>query len=54
MVELIQTSSDFEDDAVTQETFLSSVKSWYPQGVHIGVERFYMNETLFIICFELI
>lgn len=44
MVELIQTSSDFEDDAVTQETFLSSVKSWYPQGVHIGVERFYMNE----------
>lgn len=42
MVELIQNESSFDDDKVTQDTFLSSVKSWYQdKGVHIGVEKVY-------------
>ena len=44
MVEIIENESQFDDDPVSQETFLSSIKSWYPQGIHIGVEKFYMNE----------
>lgn len=44
MVELVEQTNEFADDPVTQETFLSSVKSWYPNGVHIGIEKIYMNE----------
>lgn len=58
MVELLQEQSSFDDDKVTQETFLSSVKSWHKQeGVHCGVEKVYTKEkegkfglyTLFIL-----
>jgi len=44
MVELIENESSYEEDAVTQETFLSSIKSWKPNGVHIGVEKYYVNQ----------
>lgn len=42
MVELIQEENNFEDDKVTQDTFLSSIKSWYnDKGIHCGVEKVY-------------
>lgn len=45
MVELIEESSNFEDDKVTQDTFLSSVKSWYnDKGIHCGVEKVYVTQ----------
>lgn len=44
MVELIESEVNFEDDKVTQDTFLSSVKSWYPKGIHCGIEKVYLTE----------
>lgn len=44
LVELIKNESQFEDDPVSQETFLSSIKSWYPNGIHIGVEKYFLKE----------
>ena len=45
MVELIKEEITFEDDRVTQDTFLSSIKSWYNDtGIHTGVEKVYVKE----------
>lgn len=44
MVEIIKSESSFEEDRVTQDTFLSSVKSWHKNGVHCGVEKVYTTE----------
>lgn len=45
MVELIKEELKFEDDKVTQDTFLSSVKSWYNDtGIHVGIEKIYVSE----------
>lgn len=45
MVEMLEEKSSFDDDKVTQNTFLSSVKSWHKKtGVHCGVEKIYVKE----------
>lgn len=45
MVEMLQSESSFEEDRVTMNTFLSSVKSWHKKdGVHCGVEKIYTKE----------
>ena len=45
MVELLENKSSFDDDRVTMNTFLSSVKSWHKKdGVHCGVEKVYTKE----------
>lgn len=45
MVEIIKSENSFDDDKVTQDTFLSSVKSWYnDKGIHCGVERVYVTQ----------
>ena len=45
MVELLENQSSFDDDRVTMNTFLSSVKSWHKKtGVHCGVEKVYTKE----------
>ena len=45
MVEMLESQSSFEDDRVTMNTFLSSVKSWHKKtGVHCGVEKVYTKE----------
>lgn len=45
MVELIKEELSFEDDKVTQDTFLSSIKSWYNDtGIHCGIEKVYVSE----------
>lgn len=46
MVETFSTEKNFTDERITQDTFLSSVKSWYPDdGVLLGVENVYPFET---------
>ena len=45
MVEMLEEKSSFDEDRVTQNTFLSSVKSWHKKdGVHCGVEKIYTKE----------
>ncbi len=45
MVELLESQSSFDEDRVTMNTFLSSVKSWHKKtGVHCGVEKVYTKE----------
>ena len=45
MVEMLQSESSFEEDRVTMNTFLSSVKSWHKKdGVHCGVEKIYVTQ----------
>lgn len=45
MVEIIKSETNFEDDKVTQDTFLSSIKSWYnDKGIHCGVEKVYVTQ----------
>lgn len=45
MVEMLEQKSSFEEDRVTMNTFLSSVKSWHKKdGVHCGVERIYVSD----------
>ena len=45
MVEMLEEQGAFEEDRVTQNTFLSSVKSWHKaKGVHCGVEKIYVSE----------
>lgn len=45
MVEMLQEQGSFEEDKVTMNTFLSSVKSWHRKdGVHCGVEKIYTKE----------
>lgn len=42
---MLSEKSSFDEDTVTQDTFLSSVKSWHKKdGVHCGVEKVYVNE----------
>ena len=44
MVEMLEETS-FEEDRVTMNTFLSSVKSWHKKsGIHCGVEKVYVSE----------
>lgn len=45
MVEMLQDQSSFDEDRVTMNTFLASVKSWHKKtGVHCGVEKIYTKE----------
>ena len=45
MVEILEEKSSFDEDRVTQNTFLSSVKSWHKKdGVHCGVEKIYISK----------
>ena len=45
MVEMLEEKSSFDEDRVTMNTFLSSVKSWHKKdGVHCGVEKVYTKE----------
>lgn len=45
MVEMLEEKSSFDEDRVTMNTFLSSVKSWHKKdGVHCGVEKVYISE----------
>ena len=45
MVELVKSESNFDEDRVTMNTFLSSVKSWHKKdGVHCGVEKVYTKQ----------
>ena len=45
MVEMLEDKSSFDEDRVTMNTFLSSVKSWHKKtGVHCGVEKIYTKE----------
>ena len=42
---MLEEKSSFDDDKVTMNTFLSSVKSWHKKdGVHCGVEKVYTKE----------
>lgn len=42
---MLEPQSSFDEDKVTMNTFLSSVKSWHKAtGVHCGVEKIYTKE----------